>query len=174
LFKNFLTKNIVAILERLPHSSDLASVDMCLLPLLKSAFEETSFWFLLHYNAPAHRSVLFKNFLTKNIVAILERPPHSFDLASVDMCLFPLLKSTFQERSVWFLLHYNAPAHRSVLFKDFLTKNIVAILERPPHSSDMASVDMCLFPLLISAFQGRRVFDATGIITNATKYLKRL
>jgi len=32
------------------------------------------YWFLLHDNAPAHRSVLVKIFLAKNIVTILEHP----------------------------------------------------------------------------------------------------
>jgi hypothetical protein len=31
----------------------------------------------------------------------------------------------------WFLLHDNAPAHRSVLVKDFLLKNNVTTLEHP-------------------------------------------
>jgi hypothetical protein len=37
-----------------------------------------------------------------------------------------------------FLLHSNAPAHRSVLVKDFLAKNKATILERPPYSTDLA------------------------------------
>jgi len=38
--------------------------------------------------------------------------------------------------NVWFLLHHNAPAHRSVLVKDFLAKNNVTTLEHPPYSPD--------------------------------------
>jgi len=34
----------------------------------------TNIWLLLHDNAPAHRSVFVKNFLTKNNVTKLERP----------------------------------------------------------------------------------------------------
>jgi hypothetical protein len=34
----------------------------------------------------------------------------------------------------WFLLHKNAPAHRSVLVKDFLVKYNVVTLEQP-HTS---------------------------------------
>ena len=33
--------------------------------------------------------------------------------------------------SSWFLLHDNAPAHRSVLVKDFLTRNTVTTMEHP-------------------------------------------
>jgi hypothetical protein len=32
----------------------------------------------------------------------------------------------------WFLLHDNAPAHLSVLFKDFLAKIKVTIMKHPP------------------------------------------
>jgi hypothetical protein len=34
----------------------------------------------------------------------------------------------------WFLLHDNAPAHRSILEKDFLAKNNVTTLEHPQYS----------------------------------------
>jgi len=40
----------------------------------------------------------------------------------------------------WFLRHDNAPAHRSVLVKDPLTKNVTT-LELPPYSPDMAAAD---------------------------------
>jgi hypothetical protein len=40
--------------------------------------------------------------------------------------------------SSWFVLHGNAPAHRSVLVKDFFTKNSVTTLEHPPYSPDLA------------------------------------
>jgi len=45
-------------------------------------------WFLLHDNAPAHQSVVVKNFLAKNNVATLEPPPYS----SADFYVFPRLK----------------------------------------------------------------------------------
>jgi len=41
----------------------------------------------------------------------------------------------------WFLLHDNAPAHRSVLVKDFLVKNNVTTLELPPYPSDLTQAD---------------------------------
>ena len=53
----------------------------------------TNSCFLLHHNAPAHRSVLVMDFLTKNNVATLEHPPCNRDLASADFYLFPRLKS---------------------------------------------------------------------------------
>ena len=40
-----------------------------------------------------------------------------------------------------FLLPKNAPAHRSVLVKDFSAKNKVATLKHLPHSPDLAPTD---------------------------------
>jgi hypothetical protein len=71
----------------------------------------------------------------------------------------------------WFLLHYNAPAHRSVLVMDFLAKNNLTTLEHPLYSP---AVEFYLFPRLKSALKGRHFCDAKNIITNATEDLKRL
>jgi len=37
----------------------------------------------------------------------------------------------------WFLLHDNAPAHRSVLVRDFLAKNTVTTMDTSPYSPDL-------------------------------------
>jgi hypothetical protein len=60
------------------------------------------------------------------------------------------------------------------LVKEFLTKNSVTTLEHPPYSPDFAPADFYLFPRFISALRGWRFCDATDIIKNATKELKRL
>ena len=73
-----------------------------------------------------------------------------------------------------FFIHDNAPAHRSVLVKDFVGKKNAITLEHPPYSPDLVSADFYLFPRLRSALKGRRLFDATDIIKNATEELKRL
>ena len=64
----------------------------------------------------------------------------------------------------WFLLHDNAPAHRSALVKDFLAKNNMTTLEHPPYSPDQAVSDFYLFSWLKSALKGRRFCDATDIL----------
>ena len=69
-----------------------------------------------------------------------------------------------------FLLHDNAPAHRSVLVKDLLTNKNVATLGHPPT---LAQADIYVFHRLKSALKGRRFCDATEIIKNATVELKR-
>jgi len=73
----------------------------------------------------------------------------------------------------WFLLHDNAPAHRSVLVKDFLAKDNVTTPEHPPYSPDLDPAEFYLFTRLKSTLKGRRFNDATDI-KNATVKLKNL
>jgi histone-lysine N-methyltransferase SETMAR len=59
-------------------------------------------------------------------------------------CLRDAVRSKHQEKwetNSWFLLHYNAPAHWSVLVKEFLAKNNVKTLAHPPYSPDLAPAD---------------------------------
>jgi hypothetical protein len=74
----------------------------------------------------------------------------------------------------WFLLHDNAPAHRSVLVKDFLAKNKATTLEHPPCSTDLAAADSYLFLRLKSALKGQRCCDVTDFIKNVTAEMKWL
>jgi len=74
----------------------------------------------------------------------------------------------------WFLLHDNAPAHRSVLIEVFLTKNNVTTLEQLPHSPELAPGNFYLLYRLKLALKGRRFCDATDIIKNAKEQLKSL
>jgi hypothetical protein len=48
----------------------------------------------------------------------------------------------------WFLFRDNAPAHQSVLVKDFVAKNNVITPEHLPYSPDVAAADFYLFPRL--------------------------
>jgi hypothetical protein len=73
----------------------------------------------------------------------------------------------------WILLHENAPAHRSVLVKDFSVKINVTILKHSPHSPEMAPADFYFFPRLKSTLKGQRFCDGTDI-KNEMEELKRL
>jgi hypothetical protein len=73
----------------------------------------------------------------------------------------------------WFLLHENAPAHQSVVVKNFLAKNNVTTLEHPPYSPDLAPVDFYMFPRLKSALKVRCISHATDI-KNAMDELNRV
>jgi len=74
----------------------------------------------------------------------------------------------------WFRLQDNAPAHRSVLVKDFLAKTNMTTLQHLPFSHDLTPADFYLFLGVKLAFMRRRFCDATDIIKNATEELKRL
>jgi hypothetical protein len=76
--------------------------------------------------------------------------------------------------NLWFVLYDNAPAHRSVLVKDCLAKNDVIALQRPPHSSDLATGDFYMLFVLKSAVKGRSLRNANDKIKNATGELKSL
>jgi hypothetical protein len=73
-----------------------------------------------------------------------------------------------RKTKLWFLLHVNAPTHRSDLFKDFLAKDKVTTIE------NLVPADFYQFPGLKSALNRRRFCDAFDIIKNATGELKRL
>ena len=70
-----------------------------------------------------------------------------------------------------FLL-YNAPEHRKILVKDLLAQNVTK-LQHLPYSPDLVPTDFYLFPQMKSALKGRRFCDATDVIKNAKKELKR-
>jgi transposase len=63
--------------------------------------------------------------------------------------IFRRLKDTVRRKrpenwrnNSWFLIQDNAPAHQSALMKDFLAKNNVTTLERPPYSLDVAAAHL--------------------------------
>jgi len=66
-----------------------------------------------------------------------------------------------------FLLHNYAPAHRSVLVKDFLAENNVTTLEHPLYPPGLAPADVHLFLQLKSAMMGQCFCDAADIMKNA-------
>jgi len=75
----------------------------------------------------------------------------------------------------WFVIHCNAPAHRSVFSILSQQRTTWHTLQHPPkYSPDLPLADMYLFPRLKSSLKERRFCDATDIIKNATDELKRL
>jgi transposase len=67
------------------------------------------------------------------------------------------------EGKKWMLHHDNAPAHVSLLIREFLFKNETTVVPQPPYSSDLAPVDFFLFPKLKSTLKGRRFESIEGI-----------
>jgi len=66
--------------------------------------------------------------------------------------------------SSWFLLHDNAPTHRSVLANDFSAKNNVQQHNTEASPTLLAAAHFYLFPRLKSALNGRRLCGATDVI----------
>jgi len=56
--------------------------------------------------------------------------------------------------------------------QDLLANNNVTTAEHPPYSPDLPSAVFYLLPRLKSALKGRRFYDDTDLIQNATKELK--
>jgi transposase len=56
----------------------------------------------------------------------------------------------------WMLQHDNAPAHVSLLIREFLTNQEMTVMPQPPYSPDLAPADFFLFPKLKSTLKGRR------------------
>jgi hypothetical protein len=65
-----------------------------------------------------------------------------------------------------FLLHDNAPAHRSVLVKNFLTKNNVTTVDHLSHSHDLPSGFLPV-PKTEINIEGAAFYNAANIIKNA-------
>ena len=68
--------------------------------------------------------------------------------------------------------HDNAPAHSSLLVRNFLAKNNTVIMPQPPYSPDLAPCDFFLFPKLKRPMKGRRFATIEEIKTESLRELK--
>ncbi|KAG5323782.1 MOS1T transposase, partial [Pseudoatta argentina] len=68
----------------------------------------------------------------------------------------------------WLLHHDNAPAHTSLLVREFVAKNNTLMISQPPYSPDLAPCDFFLFPKLKRPMKGRR-YDTIEEIKTASK-----
>ena len=73
------------------------------------------------------------------------------------------------KKNSWLLHHNNAPAHSSLLVRNFLAKNNTVIMPQPPCSPDLASCDFFLFPRLKRLMKGRRFATIEEIKTESLK-----
>ncbi|XP_076170482.1 protein GVQW3-like [Ptiloglossa arizonensis] len=67
-----------------------------------------------------------------------------------------------------------APAHTSLLVRDFLAKNNTLMMPQPPYSPDLAPCDFFLFPKLKRPMKGRRYATLDEIKTASKEELKRI
>jgi len=74
----------------------------------------------------------------------------------------------------WMLHHDNAPAHASLLIREFLTKQeTIVVPQPPPYSPDLAPADFFLFPKLKSTLKGCRFQTIDEIKENSLQDLPR-
>ncbi|KYN41745.1 hypothetical protein ALC56_03888 [Trachymyrmex septentrionalis] len=74
----------------------------------------------------------------------------------------------------WLLHHDNAPAHTSLLVREFLTKNNTLMMPQPPYSPDLAPCDCFLFPKLKRSMKGRRYATIEEIKTASKEELNKI
>ncbi|UYV76633.1 hypothetical protein LAZ67_14001537 [Cordylochernes scorpioides] len=74
----------------------------------------------------------------------------------------------------WFLHHDNAPAHTSLLVRDFLAQKHTLMMPQPPYSPDLAPCDFFLFPKLKRPMKGRRYATLDEIKTASKEELKKI
>jgi len=76
--------------------------------------------------------------------------------------------------NTWMLHHDNAPAHASLLIREFLKKYETTVVPQPPYSPDLAPADFFLFPKLKSSLQGRRFQTVEEIEQNSIRDLRAI
>lgn len=74
----------------------------------------------------------------------------------------------------WILHHDNAPAHTSLVVREFLSKNSITVTEHPPYSPDLAPCDFFLFPKTKLVLRGRHLGDINEIKKATTGQLRNL
>jgi len=74
----------------------------------------------------------------------------------------------------WMLHHDNAPAHASLLIREFLAKQEMIVVPQPPYSPDLAPADFFLFPNLKSTLKGHRFQTIEEIKENSLQNLRAI
>ena len=76
------------------------------------------------------------------------------------------------ETKSWLLHHDNAPTHNALGIGEFLAKNDIVALEKPPYSPDLVTYDFFLFPKLKKVAKGTRFQDPEAIKAAVTRELR--
>ena len=76
--------------------------------------------------------------------------------------------------NTWMLHHDNAPAHASLLIREFLMKHETTVVPQPPYSPDLTPADFFLVPKLKSALKGRRFLTVEEKEENSIKDLRAI
>lgn len=73
-----------------------------------------------------------------------------------------------------FLLHDNAPPHKTKKVNEFLMKIEISLIDHPPYSPDLSPCDYFLFPKLKSKMKGAFYDDIPAIQAAVTEVLKNI
>ena len=72
------------------------------------------------------------------------------------------------------LVHDNARAYSAIRLRLFLAQKMVAVLDHPSYSPDLAHADFFLFPRLKAAIKGARFADVSAIEDRVTGVLRSI
>ncbi|EFN89558.1 Histone-lysine N-methyltransferase SETMAR, partial [Harpegnathos saltator] len=84
------------------------------------------------------------------------------------------VRAEYREPGSWFLLHDNAPSHKAIMAREFLTKKGIIVIDHSPYSPDLAPCDFWLFPKLKLAMKGNRFDTILVIQKTSTAILKAI
>ena len=59
-------------------------------------------------------------------------------------------------KQTWMLHHDNAAAHASLLIRSYLANHQKSVVSQPPHSPELNTPDIFLFPKFKTTLKGRR------------------
>ena len=74
----------------------------------------------------------------------------------------------------WLLHHDNAPAHTSLVLREFPTKNNTTTVPHPAYSPDLAPCNFYVFPKMILQLKGRRFVSIEEIKAESQQVLNML
>jgi len=74
----------------------------------------------------------------------------------------------------WLLHHDNAPAHTSLVVREFLTKNNVSTVPHPAYSPDLAPCDFYVFPKMKLWLKGRHFASIEEVQAESQQILNML
>ena len=74
----------------------------------------------------------------------------------------------------WLLHHDNAPAHTSLVVREFLTKKNTTTVPHPAYSPDLAPCDCYVFPKMKLWLKGRRFVSIEEVQAESQQVLNTL
>jgi len=83
-------------------------------------------------------------------------------------------RSEMWKNGNWLLHHNNAPAHTSLIVREFLIKNNITTVPHPAYSLDLAPCDFYVFPKMKLRLKGRRFTSTEEVQAESQQILNTL